>query len=280
MNAITDESSVTKLTSRDGTEIAYWTSGEGPPLVLVHGTTADHSRWRPVLQFLEPHATVHAMDRRGRGSSGDADTYDAVREFEDVASVIDAVSEASGSAVDVLGHSYGGFCAYGAVTLTTNVRRLVLYEGWASPKPDRWLLPPGLEQRLNDLLAEGRREAVIETFMRDVVRMPDEELAVYRSLPAWQARIAAAHTITRETRGGESVPFDPAVAARINVPVLLLVGSQSPDFLKGDHDAIASALPDARVEVLEGQQHIAMDRVPEVFAERVLRFLRDHETER
>jgi pimeloyl-ACP methyl ester carboxylesterase len=35
--------------SRDGTEIAYWTSGKGPPLVLVHGTTADHTRWDPVL---------------------------------------------------------------------------------------------------------------------------------------------------------------------------------------------------------------------------------------
>jgi pimeloyl-ACP methyl ester carboxylesterase len=28
--------------SKDGTTIAYWRSGKGPPLVLVHGTTADH----------------------------------------------------------------------------------------------------------------------------------------------------------------------------------------------------------------------------------------------
>jgi pimeloyl-ACP methyl ester carboxylesterase len=270
----TDEQTMSKVTSRDGTEIAYWTSGEGPPLVLVHGTTADHTRWRPVLPFLEPHATVHAMDRRGRGGSGDGAEYDAVREFEDVASVIDAVSEASGTAVDVLGHSYGGFCAYGAAALTSNVRRLVLYEGWASPKPDRWLLPPGVEQRLDDLLAAGRREAVIETFMCDVVQMPDEELAVYRALPAWTARIAAAHTITREVHGGLSVAFDPAVAARITVPVLLLVGSDSPEFLS-DYEAVASALPDARTVVLEGQQHIAIDLIPEAFAQHVVSFLRE-----
>jgi voltage-gated potassium channel Kch len=49
----------------DGTEIAYWTSGDRPPPVLVHGTTADHTRWAPVLKYLEPHLTVHTMDRRG-----------------------------------------------------------------------------------------------------------------------------------------------------------------------------------------------------------------------
>jgi pimeloyl-ACP methyl ester carboxylesterase len=54
-------------TSRDGTRIAYLRTGDGPALILVHGTTADHSRWETVLPLLEPHVTVYAMDRRGRG---------------------------------------------------------------------------------------------------------------------------------------------------------------------------------------------------------------------
>ncbi|HZJ07998.1 MAG TPA: alpha/beta fold hydrolase [Nocardioidaceae bacterium] len=57
-----------KTASRDGTSIGYWRSGQGRPMVLVHGTTADHSRWRTVLPLLQPHATVHAVDRRGRGA--------------------------------------------------------------------------------------------------------------------------------------------------------------------------------------------------------------------
>ncbi|HEU4397426.1 MAG TPA: alpha/beta fold hydrolase, partial [Actinomycetota bacterium] len=93
----TTEATVTRVVSRDGTEIGYWTSGEGPPLLLVHGTTADHTRWRPLLPYLEPHATVYALDRRGRGTSGDAPDYGVAREFEDVAAVVDAVAEASGS---------------------------------------------------------------------------------------------------------------------------------------------------------------------------------------
>jgi len=50
-----------------GTPLAYWLCGNGPPLVLVHGTAADHSRWRPVLPALEERFTVYAIDRRGRG---------------------------------------------------------------------------------------------------------------------------------------------------------------------------------------------------------------------
>ena len=105
------EPTMTRVTSRDGTAIAYWTSGVGPPLLLVHGTSGVHERFAPLLPYLEPHVTVHAMDRRGRGGSGDAAAYDLAREFEDVAAVIDAIAETSGSLVDVYGHSFGGNCA-------------------------------------------------------------------------------------------------------------------------------------------------------------------------
>jgi pimeloyl-ACP methyl ester carboxylesterase len=94
---------MTRTVSRDGTEIAWWTSGHGPPLVLVHGTPADHTRWRPLLPYFEPQVTVHAMDRRGRGASGDGPEYDLAREYEDVAAVVDAVAEASGAPVDLYG---------------------------------------------------------------------------------------------------------------------------------------------------------------------------------
>ena len=112
------------VTSKDGTPIAYWRSGEGPPLVLVHGTTADHSRWTPVLPAFEQRFTVCAVDRRDRGGSGDSEDYSIEREFEDVAAVVDSIGEP----VDLLGHSYGAVCALEAALLTRNVHKLVLYE--------------------------------------------------------------------------------------------------------------------------------------------------------
>lgn len=79
-----------KVASRDGTPIAVCRSGEGPPLVLVHGASSDHEiAWRFVLPTLERYFTVYAMDRRGRGESGDSLPYAIQREFEDIAALVD-----------------------------------------------------------------------------------------------------------------------------------------------------------------------------------------------
>ena len=263
------------VASKDGTPIAYWTSGNGPPLVLVHGTPADHTRWRPLLPYLESHTTVHAMDRRGRGCSGDGEEYTLEREYEDVAAVVDAVAEASGSAVAVYGHSHGGICAFGGATLTSNIRKLVLYEGWPVPNPEVYALPAEVEQRMDALLAEGARDAVVETLFRHFELMSEEDLAAFRAAPSWPGRVAAAHTITRELRSEGRATLDPQSAAKITMPVLLLVGEQSSDPAKAQVEVVAAALPDARIEVLEGQEHVADVLVPAGFAEQLMAFLLD-----
>jgi pimeloyl-ACP methyl ester carboxylesterase len=268
----TDETPVTRARSRDGAEIAYWTSGEGPPLVLVHGGPADHTRWRPLLPHLEPHATVHAMDRRGRGASGDGPDYAMAREYEDVAAVVDAVAEAAGAPVDVYGHSFGAACALGGATLTSNIRRLAVYEPPVAPTVDAY--PPGILDRFDALVAQGKREEAVEALFRDILGMSEDEFSAFRAQPSWPARVAAAHTIPRETRAEMQGAFDPASAADIAAPTLLLTGGESPDFLKADIERLAVALPDARVHVLEGQAHVADVLVPDLFAELLLAFLR------
>ena len=269
----TAEATMTRVASRDGTEIAVWTSGHGPPLVLVHGAVADHTRWRPLLPHLEPHVTVHAMDRRGRGASGDAPGYAIEREFEDVAAVVDAVADASGSTADLYGHSFGGLCAFGGATLTAGIGRLVLYEGWPPADARARELAPGVGGRLDALLAEGNRDAVVETIFREVVLMPEAEITALRAQPAWPKRVAAAPTIVRELRAIPQVPFDPGHAARIAVPTLLLTGSDSDDPFAADLATVAAALPDARIGVLDGQRHVADILAPELFARRLLAFL-------
>jgi pimeloyl-ACP methyl ester carboxylesterase len=265
----------THVVSRDGTKIAYWTSGEGPPLLIVHGTSGSHERFAPLLPYLEPHATVHAMDRRGRGGSGDAPEYELAREREDVAAVVDAIAASSGAKVDVYGHSYGGECAFGAALLTWNIRSLVLYEGWPPVQPEKLKFPSGVEERLDALVASGDREAALELFWREVVKASEEDIRAIRAQPTWAARVATVHTITREVRAFYDDTFDPERAAKITVPVLLLAGTDTPDELRDDPETVAAALPDARIAYLEGQQHIADVLAPELFAERVFEFLRE-----
>jgi pimeloyl-ACP methyl ester carboxylesterase len=69
--------------STDGTKITSWRTGTGPALVLVHGTAVDHTGWDGVVPELAPYFTVYAMDRRGRGASGDGPVFALEREVED-----------------------------------------------------------------------------------------------------------------------------------------------------------------------------------------------------
>ena len=257
-----------QATSKDGTRIAYWRSGSGPPLVLVHGTTADHTRWAAVLPALEEHFTVYAMDRRGRGGSGEAADYAVQREFEDVAAVVDAISEP----VFLLGHSFGAICALEGSLLTDRVRRLILYEP-PIPIDGAPMYPPGVPERIQALVDAGDPEAGLETFFREVVRMPDEELRVYRTLPAWKVRVTLAPTIPREMVIERSYSFQPERFAEYSIPTLLLAGGDSPPAFGRIVDVLDAALPNSRIVVMTGQRHVAMDSAPELFLDEVKKFL-------
>jgi pimeloyl-ACP methyl ester carboxylesterase len=261
-----------EATSADGTAISWWRSGSGPPLVLVHGTAADHARWAPVRPLLEPHVELCAIDRRGRGASGDTAEHTLAAEVNDLVAVVEAVATAWGGPVDVLGHSYGALCALEAVGRTGGVHRLALYEPPLLAWPE--VAGAALADHLDQLLDEGRRDEVLSTFFRSVVGLSDEQLAGFRQLPAWPHRLAAAHTLGRELRAVSGYRFDPAAFAGLAVPVLLVQGGDSPAFLQESSRAGAAALPSARLVVLDGQQHVAMDTAPELFARTVLEFVR------
>ena len=102
------------IQSRDGTRIAYDASGLGPDLLLVHGSGTAGGRWRPVRPAFEARFTVHAMDRRGHGLSGDAVAYAIEREYHDIACCIE---NSAHSPIDVVAHSYGAVCALGTARM-------------------------------------------------------------------------------------------------------------------------------------------------------------------
>ncbi len=271
--ATTGDAKVSRTTSRDGTKIGYVTTGDGPPLVLVHGALGDHTRWRALRPYLEPHFTVHAMDRRGRGASGDHPDYDAAREPEDVAAVVDAVADTAGAPPAVLGSSSGASMAIGAATLTANVRRIVLFEPPAGPVSA--LKPPGLQERLDALLAAGDREGILEVAYRAIVGLSEAQIDELRTQPEWPNRLAAAHTVPRELATPPRQLFDPHRAAHVTVPALVLVGTDTPEAFTASAEIVAAAVPDARVTILEGQGHGAEVFAPQLVAEATLDFLRE-----
>lgn len=254
-----------QVVSPDGTSVGVFRSGKGPPLVLVHGAAADHSRWAPVLPALEQHFTVLAMDRRGRGQSGDGDGYEIEREYEDLVAVV----ESAGDAVSVLGHSYGGFCALEAALLTDRVAKLVLYE----PPLGYLRSPPEVVQRLRALLEAEERDELVAFFMREVAGLPPDQVELLRRQPAWEARLAAAGTIPREEAANREYRFDPGRFRDVHVPTLFLLGGDSPGPFSAAAEAAEEALPDCRIVVMPGQRHAAMDTATDMFAGHVVSFL-------
>ena len=117
---------VLEPSSADGTRIGCELVGEGPPLLAVHGSTADRHRFAAVQTRLAESFRLHLMDRRGRGLSAEetpAD-YSLEREAEDIRAVVAAID----GPVLVLAHSYGGACALEAVTDCEGIARMLVYE--------------------------------------------------------------------------------------------------------------------------------------------------------
>lgn len=245
--------------SVDGTPIGFTRTGRGAPLVLVHGISADAERWAPVMQGLEERFTVYAMDRRGRGASGDGDTYAIERDVEDVAALVDTIGEPT----FLLGHSYGGLCTLHALLHTKHVQKLVVYEPYTPVSPASE--PSATTLRYLAMAEQGERDQIVTTFLREIIQLSEAEVRAMRALPSWAGRLAAAHTIPRELAAAEQFRFEPSRFADVRVPITMLLGEKSPEFLKDATARLHAALPTSEITVLEGQKHSAMNSAPALF---------------
>ena len=264
----------------DGALIAVFSAGPAvdgrPPLLLVHGTTADHRTWRVVAPELATRHGVHAIDRRGRGDStdGPSGAYSVERELEDVAAVAEALAAEAGGPVDVIGHSLGGRIALGASLRTPAIRRIVAYES----APTLGHREPGARDELLDALRadldRGDNDALLARFMTEAVGMPPADLAAFRADPIWPRRAAAAPTIVRELDAAEA---DPAIGmdalATVAVPVLQLVGSVGTAGFREGAAVLDARLAHGRLETIEGARHAAHHSHPDAFLAAVERFL-------
>jgi pimeloyl-ACP methyl ester carboxylesterase len=246
------------VTAPDGVRLACDVAGDGPPLVMVHG--AGSARWSfdLVRPHLEPRFTVWALDRRGRGDSGDGDGYSLEREFEDV----EAVVREAGTDAFLFGHSYGGLVSAGAAIRLGRLPRLMLYE----PPMGGVLADEAWIERYEAHIAAGRRNAAVRVFMHDVGGYSQEELDEMEGTPFWRARLEAAHTPPRELRAERDFTIGRLGLHTLDAPCLLLVGSESPAWARRSTDAFAAAIRHAEVQTLEGHGHGAAMSGPEVLA--------------
>jgi pimeloyl-ACP methyl ester carboxylesterase len=244
--------------------------------VLVHGATADHTTWRTSGPLLATSFEIHAIDRRGRGESGDGppgEPYAIEREYEDLVAVVDAVAAETGRQVDVVGHSYGGRIGLGAALLTPNLRRLVVYEGAPPPATGRGYQDAGTLDRVRALVAAGERDAALETFMREIVGMPPADLAAFRADPIWPRRAAAIHTTVRELEAETSAAASLDALGAVRQPVLQVLGGESRKPFDEATRALDARLRDGHIVTISGARHAAHHTHASEFVDAITTFL-------
>lgn len=247
--------------STDGTQIAYERPGSGPPLVLLHGSSASRDSWDPVVPHLADDFTLLVPDRRGRGDSGDADEYSLVREVADLRALVDA---ADGTPT-VVGQSFGGLVALAAAP-DLALDRLVLYEPAILVGEHR---DGNLTERMAARVETGDRLGAMALFIEKAAQVDDVE-----QLSWWpeEANVHRVGTVIREGREVEA--FDLAASPTVDVPTLLITGEHGPEHLRDAVFALDDHLPDSRVVELDGVGHMANVNAPGRLAAVVREFVR------
>lgn len=256
--------SLEKIPGAGGASIALERIGQGKPLLVIHGTASSRKRWFLTATALAEGRQLILMDRRGRGDSSDGNSYSIDQEFEDVAAVVAHIGER----LDILGHSYGALCTLGAAPRLEGVDSIVLYEPPLNPLPPESDLP----DRIEACVANGDLEGGLRVFLHQV-GATDTDIDRLRGLPNWPERLTIVPTIPREVRAARSLAFTTDHLGRITPRTLLQLGSNSPPRFGMAIDALSRGLANARIEILEGQKHQAMDTAPALFVKSVRAFL-------
>ncbi len=242
------------VASKDGTLIAYEKQGSGPALVLVDGALC----WRgfgpmgKLAALLAGQFTVYTYDRRGRGASGDAATYDRSREVEDLAALL---REAGGRAF-VAGLSSGAALALEAVASGLPIAKVVAFE--PPYMPDTVTRHAGADHpgKLRALLAEDRRGDMVRYFMRDMVGAPGFVVFMMSAVPwVWSKLKAVAHTLPYDATIMDGFRVPVARLGEIHTPTLVVNGGKTDPNLQASAKAVAAAVPGAGHRVLDGQTH-------------------------
>jgi pimeloyl-ACP methyl ester carboxylesterase len=242
-----------KVVSKDGTEIAYETSGKGPAVILVDGALC-YQGFGPMPELaslLAPHFTVTTYDRRGRGGSGNRQPYALEREVEDIEALIDA----TGGSAFVFGTSSGACLALeAAIRLGKKIGKLAMYEPPYQAGNEARQIWMDYRRRLTESLSADRRGDAVVLFMQ-LVGTPPDQVEGMRQSPGWPMFEAVAPTLAYDaTAMGEERMAPVKQAASVVSPALVMNGTAIP-FMLDTAMTLAKAIPHAQQRTLEGQTH-------------------------
>ena len=255
------------VTSADGTTIGYLRTGQGPAVVLLHGSNESARSHLQLARALASNFTVYLPDRRGRGLSGPHRPDHSMRtEIEDLQAVV-----AHCGAQKVFGVSASALIALQAARTAPAIGQVAVYEPAllmdTSARYTSWV------RRFDQEMARGQVADALITSLRGFDLAPPALRVLPRRLLAAvtdaamrkEDAQAAPGTVTMRQLA-PTLRYEPLLLAEMagtvatfgDVPadVLLMGGDMKrPAFIKPAFDALARTLPHVRCAVFPGLDH-------------------------
>jgi pimeloyl-ACP methyl ester carboxylesterase len=275
-HAVSDETGNTNIKDEffdsAGVKIHYVVSGEGEPVILIHGFTANiDAQWRMpgVFSKLSKDYQVIALDNRGHGKSDkphDPKKYGP----EMTADILRLMDHLKLAKAHLVGYSMGGFMTN---YLVTHYPERVLTAtlggaGWRRPNDNRLDV---LNQLAESLDAGKGITPLIEVLTPPGKPKPsDEQLAAINQMVLLMNDPKA---LAACIRGLEGVSVTESELKANKVPVLALIGGDDP--LKLGVDEMSGVMPNLKIQIIDGADHMNAFSRPE-FIDGLRAFLTAH----
>lgn len=271
------------FTTDDGQTLHVAVSGSGPPLVLLHEWASNFRVWTPLLKELEASFTVYRWDARGHGGRvlDGAEEATVARMAGDLRQMLDHFGLERPA---VAAHSMGALTAWEYIgrhgcrrisrfCVIDQSPRLITDDGWRFGIYYDW--PPEREGRF----VEELRRDFVETVMKLVAHGRNRTARTRYEDPndgLWRLR---AYLMTVDPTPLISIwesltraDYRP-VLDRIDVPTLLVYGTESNFYGVETGEYVRSRIRDAELIVYQGADHSPHIADPHRFAADLKRFL-------
>lgn len=259
-------------TSFEGQEVRYGTLGDGPPLVLVHGTPFSSVVWRRIAPHLARHRRVHYWDLLGYGRSEMRDGQDVSLGVQN--RVLAALlSHWELEAPDVVAHDFGGTTALRTHILDRHeFRSLTLIDPvaigpWGSP----FVQAAREHEAVFAALPAYIHEAIVRAYIRGATHRPLADADLDRYVEPWLgatgqpafyrqiAQMSQRFTDEIEDRFGE-----------VRCPTTILWGEEDAWVPRARGADLARRIPGAELRLVPAAGHLVQEDAPEAIVAAVL----------
>lgn len=258
-NTVTNEiNTYEKVISRDGTAIAFEKKGSGPPLIFITGAIC-HRKFQPIIddtKILSKAFTVYNYDRRGRGDSGDTETYSVQSEVEDIEALIDS---AGGSAY-IYGHSSGAILAMEtALKIPSKIKKIYIYDPPYVSNEKEYQEYQTTKEKIKTFLVEGKNSKAISEFLVSI-GMPKIFTFFLPLTPGWKRTVQLAPTLLYDiTLTENQAPVKKL--AEIKVPICIAYGEESPNELKIVSNLLNQTIQSSELQSFPKQDHMVDTKI-------------------